>query len=208
MQRQIAIPGLQRTANGSTGANQFLGQIETGYQHRPSSRRPPPASRRSRACRAATVTQNAFSEWGANSLSLNVAQQTTNSLRTVFGADLAGAIRFSSERSLSPRPAPGLAARVCRHRPADHGGLRRRAVQRLHRLWRHAAARRRGDRLFGRHQHRRGDTALPALRRRGSAPSASNHTLNLGLRISCASWSVRLLAASSCSSLPLGRRGT
>ena len=27
------IPGLQpRTANGSTGANQFLGQAETGYK--------------------------------------------------------------------------------------------------------------------------------------------------------------------------------
>ena len=35
MQRQIQIPGLQqRTATGSTGANQFLGQVETGYQAR------------------------------------------------------------------------------------------------------------------------------------------------------------------------------
>ena len=33
LQRQISIPGLQpRTANGSTGANQFLGQVETGYR--------------------------------------------------------------------------------------------------------------------------------------------------------------------------------
>ena len=33
LQRQISIPGLQpRTANGSTGANQFLGQVETGYK--------------------------------------------------------------------------------------------------------------------------------------------------------------------------------
>ena len=33
LQRQILIPGLQpRTANGSTGANQFLGQAETGYK--------------------------------------------------------------------------------------------------------------------------------------------------------------------------------
>src|SRR6185295_7858558 len=32
LQRQIQIPGLQRTANGSTGANQFLGQVETGYK--------------------------------------------------------------------------------------------------------------------------------------------------------------------------------
>ena len=33
MQRQIQIPGLQqRTASGSTGANQFLAQVETGYR--------------------------------------------------------------------------------------------------------------------------------------------------------------------------------
>ena len=33
MQRQIQIPGLQpRTAKGSTGANQFLAQVETGYK--------------------------------------------------------------------------------------------------------------------------------------------------------------------------------
>ena len=33
LQRQILIPGLQpRTANGSTGANQFLGQVEAGYR--------------------------------------------------------------------------------------------------------------------------------------------------------------------------------
>jgi hypothetical protein len=33
LQRQISIPGLQpRTANGSTGANQFLAQAEAGYK--------------------------------------------------------------------------------------------------------------------------------------------------------------------------------
>ena len=33
LQRQITIPGLQpRTANGATGANQFLGQAEAGYK--------------------------------------------------------------------------------------------------------------------------------------------------------------------------------
>ena len=33
LQRQIQIPGLQqRTASGSTGANQFLAQVETGYK--------------------------------------------------------------------------------------------------------------------------------------------------------------------------------
>ena len=99
MQRQIQIPGLQRTANGSTGANQFLGQIETGYRiglYAPAAASVTPFAR----LQGSTVTQNAFSEWGANSLSLNVAQQTTNSLRTVFGADLAGAIPLGSERSL------------------------------------------------------------------------------------------------------------
>jgi outer membrane autotransporter protein len=47
-----------------------------------------------------TVNQAAFSEWGAQSLSLNVAQQTTNSLRTTFGADLAGAIGLGDARKL------------------------------------------------------------------------------------------------------------
>ena len=100
MQRQIQFPGLQRTANGSTGANQFLGQIETGYRiglFAPAAASLTPFAR----LQGSTVTQNAFSEWGANSLSLNVAQQTTNSLRTVFGADLAGVIPLGSERSLA-----------------------------------------------------------------------------------------------------------
>ena len=38
------------------------------------------------------MNQAGFNEWGASSLSLNVAQQTTSSLRTVLGADLAGTI--------------------------------------------------------------------------------------------------------------------
>jgi outer membrane autotransporter protein len=39
-----------------------------------------------------TATQNAFTETGANSLNLNVAAQTTNSLRSVLGAQLGGAM--------------------------------------------------------------------------------------------------------------------
>jgi autotransporter-associated beta strand protein/T5SS/PEP-CTERM-associated repeat protein len=100
MQRQIQFPGLQRTANGSTGANQFLGQIETGYRiglYAPAAASVTPFAR----LQGSTVTQNAFSEWGANSLSLNVAQQTTNSLRTVFGGDLAGAIGLGGDRTLA-----------------------------------------------------------------------------------------------------------
>ncbi len=99
LQRQIQIPGLQRTANGSTGADQFLGQVETGYKvpvYAPAAATVTPFAR----LQATNVNQAAFGEWGANSLSLNVAQQTTNSLRTTFGADLAGAIGLGDTRTL------------------------------------------------------------------------------------------------------------
>ena len=100
LQRQISIPGLQqRTATGSTGANQFLGQVETGYRlgiYAPASATLTPFGR----LQTSSVTQNAFTEAGAQSLNLNVAQQTTNSLRTVVGADLAGAIGLGNERKL------------------------------------------------------------------------------------------------------------
>jgi outer membrane autotransporter protein len=100
LQRQIFIPGLQpMTANGSTGANQFLGQVETGYKipvFAPAATTVTPFAR----LQLASVNQAAFSEWGANSLSLNVAQQTTNSVRTTFGADLAAAFGLGNQRTL------------------------------------------------------------------------------------------------------------
>jgi outer membrane autotransporter protein len=52
------------------------------------------------------VTQNASSESGANSPSLNVAQQGTNSLRSTLGAELAGELPLGGERKL------GLALRL------------------------------------------------------------------------------------------------
>jgi uncharacterized protein with beta-barrel porin domain len=92
LQRQIIVPNLQpRTANGSTGVNQFLGQAELGYQvpvYAPASATVTPFAR----LQVMSANQAAFSEWGANSLSLNVAQQTTNSVRSTLGMDLAGAI--------------------------------------------------------------------------------------------------------------------
>ena len=100
LQRQILIPGLQqRTASGSTGANQFLGQAEGGYKvdiYAPAAASITPFGR----FQVSSVTQNALSESGAQSLSLNVAQQTTNSLRTTIGADLGGSIPLSNERKL------------------------------------------------------------------------------------------------------------
>ena len=100
MQRQIMIPGLPgRTANGSTGANQFLAQVEAGRRigiWAPAQATVTPFSRWT----VQSVVQNAFSETGANALSLNVAQQTTSSLRSTLGADVAAAIALGGERSL------------------------------------------------------------------------------------------------------------
>ena len=100
LQRQISVPGLQpRTANGSTGANQFLAQVEAGYAfgiYAPAAATVTPFAR----FQTSSINQAAFSEWGANSLSLNVAQQTTTSVRTVLGAELAGAIGLGDTRTL------------------------------------------------------------------------------------------------------------
>ncbi|MDP1966386.1 MAG: autotransporter domain-containing protein, partial [Reyranella sp.] len=92
MTRMIAIPGLaSRTAMGQTGANQFLGQAEAGYRFNifaPAAASLTPFAR----FQTTSVSQDAFTETGADSLNLSVAQQTTTSVRTVLGAELAGAI--------------------------------------------------------------------------------------------------------------------
>ena len=46
------------------------------------------------------TTQNAFTESGADSVNLNVAQQTTNSVRTVLGAEFGSSIPLGSEGAL------------------------------------------------------------------------------------------------------------
>ncbi|TAJ40538.1 MAG: autotransporter domain-containing protein [Reyranella sp.] len=101
MQRQIAIPGLQaRTANGRTAANQFLAQIETGWRFdiggAPEAYVIPFAR-----LQGLTTTQNGFSESGADSLNLSVAAQTTNSLRSVLGVTLGGAMDLGWREKLA-----------------------------------------------------------------------------------------------------------
>jgi uncharacterized protein with beta-barrel porin domain len=92
MWRNIAIPGLQpRTAYGQTGANQCYGQLETGYRFDLGTNANAFITPFARL-QAYTGTQNAFTETGAQSLNLSVAQQTTNSLRSVIGAQLGGSI--------------------------------------------------------------------------------------------------------------------
>ena len=86
--RPINIAGLQpRTAYGQAGANQFLGQIEAGWRFDLGGAAgyfiTPFA-----LLQGSTATQNGLTETGAQSLNLSVAQQTTSSLRTIFGAQL------------------------------------------------------------------------------------------------------------------------
>ncbi|MBL6653226.1 MAG: autotransporter outer membrane beta-barrel domain-containing protein, partial [Reyranella sp.] len=101
MWRPISIPGLQpRTALGQTGANQWYGQLESGYRFdigTAANAFVTPFAR----LQAYTGTQNAFTETGAQSLSLTVAQQTTNSLRSVLGAQLGGAMDLGWREKLA-----------------------------------------------------------------------------------------------------------
>jgi autotransporter-associated beta strand protein len=88
--RVITIPGLpQRTAYGQTTADQFVGQLEAGYRFALGlgSRRLGSITPFARL-QGSTTAQAGFSEWGADSLDLTVASQTTNSLRTTLGAEL------------------------------------------------------------------------------------------------------------------------
>ena len=92
MWRNIAIPGLAtRTALGQTGANQFYGQIETGYRFDLGTNANAFVTPFARL-QAYTGTQNGFTETGAQSLNLTIAQQTTNSLRSVIGAQIGGSM--------------------------------------------------------------------------------------------------------------------
>jgi uncharacterized protein with beta-barrel porin domain len=101
MWRNIAIPGLQpRTALGQTGANQFYGQIETGYRFDLGTNANAFVTPFARL-QAYTGTQNAFTETGAQSLNLSVAQQTTTSLRSVIGAQLGGSMDLGWREKLA-----------------------------------------------------------------------------------------------------------
>lgn len=88
MTRPIAIPGLAaRVALGNNSVEQFFGLVETGYKvdvGTAANAFITPFAR----LQGSTASQAAFTESGADSLDLNVQQQTTNSLRTVLGAQV------------------------------------------------------------------------------------------------------------------------
>lgn len=101
MTRQIVLPNLAaRTAQGRTGANQFLGQVEAGYRigiYEPAALSITPFAR----FQGMTNSQNGFTESGAGALSLNVAAQTTGSARSVLGAEFAGAFGAEGREKLA-----------------------------------------------------------------------------------------------------------
>jgi uncharacterized protein with beta-barrel porin domain len=87
--RAIAIPGLPlRVAQAAAGSDQFIGLAEAGYMVSLPFSRPASVTPFARL-QGTTGTEQGFTEVGANSLNLVVAPQTTSSLRTTFGADLA-----------------------------------------------------------------------------------------------------------------------
>ncbi|MFO1080036.1 MAG: autotransporter domain-containing protein [Reyranellaceae bacterium] len=91
LNRPINIPGLPaRTAMGSAGANQAYGQLEGGWRFDLGTAAAAWLSPFARL-QGYTGTQGAFTESGAQSLSLAVAAQTTTSLRSVLGAQIGGA---------------------------------------------------------------------------------------------------------------------
>ena len=99
--RSIQIPGLAaRVATGQTGANQFYGQLEGGYRVDIGGLAEAFVTPFARL-QAYTGTQNGFTENGAQSLNLAVAAQTTNSLRTVIGAQLGGALALGWREKLN-----------------------------------------------------------------------------------------------------------
>jgi autotransporter-associated beta strand protein len=90
MQRVISLPGNPTgLANGNTSANQFLGQIEAGYKIGLGLGANTSISPFARL-QLGSINQGGFTEYGGGVFNLAVSAQTTTSVRTTFGVDLAG----------------------------------------------------------------------------------------------------------------------
>ncbi|KAF0104631.1 MAG: YapH protein [Rhodospirillaceae bacterium] len=109
MTRQITLPNLApRLAQGRTGANQFLGQVEAGYRiaiDGAAALALTPFAR----FQGTTVNQAGFTESGAGALNLAVAQQTSGSARSVLGAEIAGAFGVEGREKLAVQLRAGWA---------------------------------------------------------------------------------------------------
>ena len=181
LRRQILIPGL-----------------EPAHRHRQHRRQPVPRPDRGRIQGRHLCTRRRDhhavrplpdlerdAEW-----LLRVGRQLAQSQRGAADDQLAahhhrcrsgGRHRHRRRQEARSRFQAGLDARVCRYRPADHRGLWRRTGEHLHRVRRPAGAQSAVLGLLGHGQHRHGDAALPALRRR-DRHGTDNHAINLGVR--------------------------
>lgn len=87
--RKFSLPGMESgSATGDTSADQFLGQVEAGYRiglGLPADASITPFGR----LQISSVHQDGFTEKGRSDFNLDVDSQTTTSVRTTFGADLA-----------------------------------------------------------------------------------------------------------------------
>src|SRR5262249_23922205 len=92
--RYMMLPGLAtRTASGQTSASQVVGQVESGYKVALDALAPALSVAPFARLQGSTISQAGFSENGASALSLFVAPQVTNSLRSTLGAELKVTVR-------------------------------------------------------------------------------------------------------------------
>jgi fibronectin-binding autotransporter adhesin len=89
MQRVISLPGNPTgLANGNTSANQFLGQVEAGYKFDLGLGTNTSISPFARL-QVSSINQAGFTEYGGGLFNLSVSSQTTTSVRSTIGVDLA-----------------------------------------------------------------------------------------------------------------------
>ncbi len=86
LERTIAVPGLFGIATGSPSANQFLGQIETGYRF-PFDGSSNSAITPFGRLQVVSANQSGFTETGVSAYNLTASGQTLTSVRTTLGAD-------------------------------------------------------------------------------------------------------------------------
>ena len=183
MQRQIIIPGLQpRTANGSTGANQFLGQVEAGYKRRRLApapahvtpfaplpgrdRRPRTASANGAPTRSASASRSRPPTRCARCSAPNSRAPSTSALARQARPRTSG---WAGSMSIADTDRPVTAAFA--GAPCNAFTVYGATPQR------DAAI----DRLRGQHRRRRRRADLSPLRRR-TRHGTDNHALNLGVR--------------------------
>ena len=168
--RNIVIPGLQpRTAMGQAGANQFFGQLETGYRFDIGGTAQAYVTPFARL-QGYTATQNAYTETGAQSLNLNIAGVTTTSLRSVLGAVLGANMNVGWRSPIAGQLRLGWSheyGNVDRPVLASFAGASGRPLHHLRRL---ANARWRAARPQRQHRRCRGDQPLPEIRRHDLGP--------------------------------------